>query len=259
MCRVISSPRGSPVSEALRPADLRLERTADGSRTLRDGRIDQTYGSGRGALAEARHVFLQASGVAERLAAGRPTRVLEVGLGTGLNLLISADAAVTAGAELHYRGLERNLPPASLLRRLGYGRHLRHPEIAAAWADLRAALPDADEEPEATPRRWAPPPEALGPGVTLEVALGDATRARTLEEGSWAHAIYHDAFSPDVAPELWSAGFLARLAHALAPGGTLVSYTVKGEVRRRLLEIGLRVQKLPGPPGGKREMLRASR
>lgn len=255
------------------PSDhLRTERTADGSLTLRDGRIDQTYGSGHGALAEARHVFLGTGGVAERLSAGQATRVLEVGLGTGLNLLTTADAAVAGGASLQYRALETRPPPAHLLRELDYGRHLRHPELAEAWIRLRedmdgdlirpygpagragASFPSA---PHA--RRWTPPPGALARGVTLEVALGDASTAPTLEEPGWADAIYHDAFSPDAAPALWSEAFLTRLASALAPGGVLVSYSVKGEVRRRLAAAGLRVEKVPGPPGGKRETLRAFR
>ena len=71
--------------------------------------------------------------------------------------------------------------------------------------------------------------------------------------------IYHDAFSPASQPELWTPAFLTGLAGALGPGGCLVSYSVNGAVRRALGALGLRVEKLPGPPGGKREMLRAHR
>ena len=249
----MSDPHGHPARDddgGASPGDEPLvETTADGSLTLRDVRLDQTYHSGHGALAEARHVFLDGSGAHERLASGRATRVLEVGLGTGLNLLLTADAAVTAGAELHYRALDTRLPSAALLRALDHGRHLVHPDLAASWLALRGT----------SLARHGIVSLTLARGVQLDVSLGDATRARTLEEPGWAHAIYHDAFSPDAAPGLWSERFLARLAHALAPGGVLVTYSVKGEVRRRLAALGLHVEKAPGPPGGKREMLRAVR
>jgi len=42
----------------------------------------------------------------------------------------------------------------------------------------------------------------------------------------------------------------------LAPGGYLVTYSAKGEVKRNLIAAGFDLEKLPGPPG-KREMLRA--
>ena len=39
-------------------------------------------------------------------------------------------------------------------------------------------------------------------------------------------------------------------------GGILVTYSAKGEVRRRMQRVGFIVERLPGPKG-KREMLRA--
>lgn len=228
--------------------ERRVEATEDGSRTLFDPSVRQSFHSRHGALAEARHVFLEASGVAERLANGRGARVLEVGFGSGLNFLLTADAAVEHGARLEYRALERRLPTSTLLRQLEHGRHLRHPELAEALIAARARFDD-----EAPLGPWAPEL----PGVALTLELGDATAA-TLER-SWADAVYHDAFSPSVNPELWSATFLQELVAALAPGGRLVTYSVQGEVRRRLAALGLSVEKRPGPPGGKREALVATR
>lgn len=68
------------------------------------------------------------------------------------------------------------------------------------------------------------------------------------------HAIYHNAFSPNANPELWTQDFFAQLFPLLEPGGKLATYSVKGTVRRNLQAVGFKVQKLPGPPG-KREML----
>ncbi|MBK8949983.1 MAG: hypothetical protein IPM68_14365 [Flavobacteriales bacterium] len=67
--------------------------------------------------------------------------------------------------------------------------------------------------------------------------------------------VYFDAFAPRKQPELWTAEVFTRLFRALRPGGVLVTYSAKGEVRRTLEAVGFRVEKLTGPPG-KREMLR---
>ncbi|MDE6172448.1 MAG: SAM-dependent methyltransferase, partial [Bacteroides sp.] len=42
-------------------------------------------------------------------------------------------------------------------------------------------------------------------------------------------------------------------------GGILTTYCAKGVVRRLLQAVGFRVERLPGPPGGKREILRATK
>jgi tRNA U34 5-methylaminomethyl-2-thiouridine-forming methyltransferase MnmC len=49
---------------------------------------------------------------------------------------------------------------------------------------------------------------------------------------------------------------LKKVTDALKPNGLLVTYCAKGQLRRDLLSLNLKVEKLPGPPG-KREMIRA--
>lgn len=253
---------GAPKSDA-RPEEgrtLEVRTTADGSRTLYDPEAGQTYHSDRGAAAETRHVFVQGSDLAERLRPGAVVRVIEVGLGTGANLLATWDAARTAGARLHYRALELRPPPVAAVEALELQRDLSDPTLLDAW------LAVLDELGRCRGPTWF---EARPAGdLVLEVALADAAAgpggapdgpaARALAP-DWADAIFHDAFSRDASPSLWTEAFLAACATALAPGGTWVSYSVAGEVRRALARAGLEVEKRPGPPGGKREMLRARR
>ena len=68
--------------------------------------------------------------------------------------------------------------------------------------------------------------------------------------------VYYDAFAPEKQPELWSEEQLARICAGLRRGGILTTYCAKGEVRRSLQRCGLSMERLSGPPGGKREILR---
>ena len=235
---------------------LRVVATNDGSRTLESVAFGQAYGSQHGAAAEARHVFLEGAGVQARLTSGLETQVLEVGLGTGLNFLLTADAALQAGAALTYRAFEWRLPPAGMLAELTYGTLLKSPGLWDAW------LAWAREVEETMPSGGVTAVSLAG--VQLEVAWGDAWpdhrpspgAADLLARGP-VDAVYHDAFSPQANPALWEEAFLHALASALRPGGRLATYSVAGRVRRALQDCGLATMKAPGPTGGKAEMLQA--
>jgi tRNA U34 5-methylaminomethyl-2-thiouridine-forming methyltransferase MnmC len=71
--------------------------------------------------------------------------------------------------------------------------------------------------------------------------------------------VYFDAFAPEKQPEMWSAGVFARIYQAMRPGGLLTTYCAKGAIRRMLQTIGFSVERLAGPVGGKREILRATK
>jgi tRNA U34 5-methylaminomethyl-2-thiouridine-forming methyltransferase MnmC len=56
---------------------------------------------------------------------------------------------------------------------------------------------------------------------------------------------------------MWERQSFERLYAAMNNGGALTTYCAKGAVRRTLQDAGFVVERLPGPPEGKREMLRA--
>jgi len=245
--------------------------TDDGSPALWSPRYGQAFRSRHGAHSEARHVFLEGSGAAARLAAGRATAVLEVGLGAATNLACTAAAALAAGTPLHYRAWEPEPLPAEALRLAELGALAPQAFVTALLAarDAWGTLAPGDVRylrhgPLELELVVAPIDQLLDPafGAGVELRL-DAARGADRRAIPGAHArvdaIYLDPFSPEVNPEPWSRTVLAALVERLAPGGTLVSYSVRGDVRRALAAAGLQVRKAAGPPGGKREVLRALR
>ncbi|MDQ2770360.1 MAG: tRNA (5-methylaminomethyl-2-thiouridine)(34)-methyltransferase MnmD [Bacteroidota bacterium] len=226
---------------------VEVRRTADGSATLYVPALDEHYHSRHGARQESAHVFIGA-GLVPLLDAGlggpcrRPLRLLEVGLGTGLNALLTLHRARQAGAAVAYDGLETLPLPTA---------------VVAALAPEWAAPPDASghlfEALHAAPWGVMHP---LAPGFFL-TKLPEPLEAATLP-ASYYDLIYFDAFAPEKQPELWTEAIFGKLYAAAAPGAVLVSYCAQGQFRRNLRAVGWRTEKLPGPPG-KREMTRAGK
>lgn len=221
--------------------------TADGSLTLFSPRYGESFRSQRGAMTESAHVFLRASGVEARLQQGLPTRVLEVGWGPATNFTTTASMALASGATLVYEAWEIEPLPADALQAAGLEARLPG-GVGASLLRAREGWGDATPGSALT---WSHAAVSL----TVQVASITAVPWRAPA----FHAIYHDPFSPDVNPEAWTDELLQRLASQLLPGGMWVSYSVQGRVRRALTAAGLTVVRLPGPPEGKRQMLRAEK
>lgn len=213
-------------------------------------------------------MFLELSGVLERLQNGLSTQVLEIGFGLGLNCLLTADAALNHRANLEYHAFEHDLVTRKALESLGYRNHLSCPELVDRLhtglfehAERGTGVPAGSPAEIDTARHIMLGRSKSEPTVDLTLLLSDATanmwpmptRSVTFD------AIYLDAFSPDTNTECWTEAMLSRLFTASRPdGGTLTTYCAKGVVRRRLEAIGFAVTRHPGPPG-KREVLTAKR
>lgn len=234
-----SGDEGSPLHApdgVIGPERFRAMCTADGTWTLRSDALDEQYHSLHGAAQEGRHVFIEAG---MRRAMATPLRVLEVGLGTGLNALLTWIEAERAGRAVLYHALEPLPVPMNALRMLDHPSALAVPACAAGYWEMMTADPGIRIR--------------LSGSFVFERSTG---RAQHLACTDAFDLVYFDAFSPAVQPELWTADVFARMFRALCPGGALVTYCAKGGVRRTLQACGFDVERLPGPPG-KREMLRA--
>lgn len=212
---------------------MEIQFTADGSPTLYRADIDEHYHSVKGALAESRHVYIR-EGLAHRaaLSPNRPLRVLEIGFGTGLNAALAAAWAAESGTDIYYTSLELYPVNPQTAARLDYGVPFLTEVNAAPW--------DAETR--------------LHEQFTLHKRVADFLNCDLPRD---IDVVFFDAFAPEKQPEMWSDEALARTVEAMAPGGVFVTYCAKGVIRRRLQALGLKPERLAGPPGGKREILRA--
>lgn len=218
--------------------DLTTERTADGSLTLRNAQLDEPYHSVHGAVQESTHVFIK---MGLEFVGKAHLDVLEIGLGTGLNLLLTWIRCLEGKCTVNYTALEPFPVSEQLLTALDHCADLAWPGLHEPFIQR---MTKAHHEP------WEP----LG-GLRFRLIQ---QRVHDFLQEAVADVIYFDAFGPPTQPDMWTLDVFQRMFKALRPGGVLVTYCAKGEVRRTMQQAGFTVERLPGPPG-KREMLRGSK
>ncbi|KAB2927431.1 MAG: bifunctional tRNA (5-methylaminomethyl-2-thiouridine)(34)-methyltransferase MnmD/FAD-dependent 5-carboxymethylaminomethyl-2-thiouridine(34) oxidoreductase MnmC [Dechloromonas sp.] len=224
----------------LQPA--RLEFTADG--TPFSAEFGDVYHSVHGGPAQARHVFLGGNDLPQRWQGRQRFVILETGFGLGLNFLATWQAW-------------RSDPQRC--RRLHFVSLEKHPFTAADLAIAHRAWPEFAALAERLQARWP----ALTPGMhrlyfeddqlVLTLVFGDATTQLRAIDAS-VDAYYLDGFSPARNPELWTAQLCKGLARMAAPGATLATWSVAGELRTALAAAEFDLEKRPGF-AGKRQML----
>jgi len=229
--------------------------TRDGSDTLFSAEAGQFYHNPNGAVEESRHVFFDSGGVMAALRAGKPVHVFEVGFGTGLNLLLLDDAVSASphhSAPVSFTSIEAYPISEETARSLNYGRFLTDPDRMEALAAGFAALEPGWNE-VAWPSR-----------IRVRVWVGDAMDAGTARATQGARAtspyythFFHDPFSIEASPELWSEAMFARLRSLASEEALLSTYAAASKARAAMAAAGWCVARAPGALG-KREMTLAS-
>ena len=219
--------------------------TADGSKTIQISDWNEHYHSKHGAIQESRHVFLQ-MGLAHYTAKtgqsiNASVHILEMGLGTGLNALLTLEASAKMHRPIRYTGIEAYPITPEEMAALAYYQQLAMPKAKPIFEQLHHCDWEAWHE--------------------IQLGFHFYKRQQRFEDFKDTAAfdiIYFDAFGARVQPELWGVSIFEKMYNALRENGILVTYAAKGSVRRAMQEVGFTVERLPGPPG-KREMLRASK
>lgn len=220
---------------------LQIIKTADGSNTIYNPEVGENYHSKHGALQESTHVFLN-SGLKYFLERCETevtnVSILEIGFGTGLNFLLSADFCAENQIGLNYTGIEAYPLSPEMIGQTGYGQYIS----PALWQQFNANYADAL-------RLGA----LLNTYCQLQIAGCPLLQFQSSQQYD---VVYFDAFAVAYQPEMWNEDAMAHTLQFLKPGGVFVTYAITGNLKRALKALGCKVEKAPGAPG-KREMLRA--
>ncbi|RZK83174.1 MAG: tRNA (5-methylaminomethyl-2-thiouridylate)-methyltransferase [Pedobacter sp.] len=217
----------------------RITETADGSNTLYNESIGENYHSKHGALQESKHVFVDA-GLKQAISSfpDQEISILEVGFGTGLNFLLSADYCAEINVRLKYTGIEAFPLRSEELESTGYDKYVSKPLWDSLTLNYGKVMQQAVN---------------ILPNQQLKIVQTYLHRFTSTEQ---YNLLYYDAFSVQHQPEMWTDEIIAHAVQFLKPQGIFVTYAITGKLKRALKAVGFTIEKLPGAPG-KREMLRA--
>ena len=229
--------------EPLEPATLVWE--ADGR--PRSKRFDDVYYSGD-RLGEVQRVFLQPSNLPARFAGSTDFTVAELGFGSGLNFVATADAWLRQGSgTLHFISADRHpLRHADLAR---CAATFTDPGIRAHYRELLANYPPLAPGWQ---RRWL-----YAGRIMLSLFWGDALSAYSdivERQRRGVDAWFLDGFAPDRNPDMWQAPLWPLLARLSTRGATVATFSAAGAVRRGLGDVGFEMRRVDQRPH-KRESL----
>ncbi|SDL94536.1 tRNA U34 5-methylaminomethyl-2-thiouridine-forming methyltransferase MnmC [Daejeonella rubra] len=213
--------------------------TSDGSKTLFNEQVGENYHSRHGALQESKHVFLN-SGLCFYLEkeTEKKASVLEVGFGTGLNFLVTADHCLKNEISLNYTGIEAYPLNQEMIAETGYQEYVSE-ELWNSFLNNYSVALNRNTE--------------ISSACSLRIAHKKLLDFRSEE---LFDVIYFDAFAAVHQPEMWNPESLNHICKFLKPGGVFVTYAITGDLKRTMKSLGFSIEKAPGA-AGKREMLRA--
>ena len=199
--------------------------------------LNETYHSVHGARQESMLVFIE-NGL-RYFAQSNPAAeisVLEVGFGTGLNALLTLEAAESLNTLIRYTSLDS------------------HPLEREIWTQLNFTSADQSRKNFDVLHEAAWGAEKFVHDhfclFKINESLQDVKFSQNYD------VIFFDAFAPNKQPEMWELPMLRKVTERIKVNGVFVTYCAKGQLKRDLRSLGLNVQALAGPPG-KKEMIRA--
>ena len=210
---------------------LELVNTNDGSNSLKNLIINDSYHSKYGAINESKHIFIN-NGL--KRISKKKIRVLEIGFGTGLNALLTQLYCEKKEQNIIYHTID-NLP----LKKDTYS-SLNYCDQLNIDKDIFLKIHNSLWENEIE----------LSNFFVLKKINCDFTKKLFNEKYD---LIYFDAFSPSKQPEMWVLDNFKKLYICLNSNGLLITYSSKGEVKRTIKEVGFKVFNIAGPTG-KREI-----
>ena len=225
------------------PEELSIVTTADGSKTIYNPLVNENYHSKHGALQESLHVFVKMGleyYLEQNPVSTAEVSIMEVGFGTGLNFLLSAEYCIKNNIQLQYSGIEAYPLTQQMISETDYNLYIEQD----LWESFIKHYPIAFAKSTAIHKL-----------CVLEIPH---TTLLYFQSNNLYDIIYFDAFAAIHQPEMWSPKSIEHTINFLKPGGIFVTYAITGDLKRMLTSLGMQIEKVKGAIG-KREMLRASK
>lgn len=239
--RSISTSSNRPGSSG----DFEIQLTGDGSHTLYSHRFGQQYHDTNGAIDESRHVFLEHGSFNERIRRNEDVHIFEMGFGTGLNLLLVADALIATGSTSNviFSSIEGFPIDSATASHLNYHEQLHTLPNPRILAGIFAAIKPGENVFSILPNLE----------LRLHVGLYDSY----VYSDRPIDVVFFDAFSPKANPELWRTSVFKDLIDHAANGCVLSTYCAAVSARAAMCHAGWHVARGPGVKT-RREMTIAS-
>lgn len=209
-----------------------IQITQDASPTLLHDTLGVTYHSVFGAKGESEYVFIEQSELENRLRIQNEVKIVEIGLGTGLNAWLTYHLAqkypetkvIYTSFEIFPLNRDILIPYYEVLNDIFFA------EIIANFPK-NTILDNFQTDFQYT--SWL---------------------SASLPEHS-ADIIFYDAFAPKVSPELWTEQAISKAVETLKSGGIMTTFSITGALKRMLKKMPVKIL-TPKGFGKKREMLK---
>jgi len=219
--------------------------TDDGSLTAHHKILGDLYHSKRGAIGEARYVYIEnalfyfishkyanPTGQNEK-AEDNEIVVFDMGFGAGLNALLTMEM-VPVSCSIKYYTIEKY--PLSFDEQMQFGY-----SASPNYRDLLAAPWNSDVR--------------ITDNFMIHKIEGDVLQIDK-SVVPLIDVVYWDAFSPDTQPQLWTSSMFTTINELMSSQAILTTYSSKGAVKQALRDSGFIIERLPGALG-KHHMIRA--
>lgn len=218
---------------------IKIVETEDGSTTLLNESLGDIYHSRFGAISESQHIYIE-NGFLKITGQHQQLNILEVGYGTGLNIMLSYLARKSKNQQVNYIAIEPFPLHDEVINRLIFPGITDHKENNKLFKAIHQQAFNVSKQISNT--------FSL---TKFHCRFEDFNIPKSI-----FNLVYFDAFAPDIQPELWNLPIFKKIATGMKRGGILVTYSTKGLVKRNLKSAGFTIKKVPGPIG-KREILTA--
>lgn len=246
-----------------------IESTRDGTTTLYSEQFGQTYHNRAGAVTESRHVFFETPGIPRLLADQKNLSILEIGFGTGLNLVLLLDYLnkTKSKSNILFRSIEAFPIDPQTASKFDFGselEYLGYPSLLEnIFSGLSVGLNRIEVNEQVVLELFVGDFEEAGKIFKNKADTSDTpppakrTRGTPLKGRVSFNFIFHDPFSPDANPEGWTSELFKTIATVSADDAILTTYCAATKARAAMAAAGWYIARAPGAPG-KREMTVAS-